>query len=61
MEIRDGITLECGHQQIVSEFRVKLATEGREQHRVWCVECNNWSRIEPFYMHDIVVDEGEES
>lgn len=37
--------LDCGHWQFVSEARTSYAINGREQHGVWCVECNRWSKL----------------
>lgn len=42
------VTLDCGHVQQVTEFRIRTAAAGNNQHPVWCVACNNWSLLSPF-------------
>lgn len=39
--------LDCGHTQVVSSFRATIAADGLEQHKVWCVDCDTWSRLAP--------------
>lgn len=47
-KLSGGLVLSCGHRQVVSEHRVALARAGHEQHSVYCVECDTWSRLLPF-------------
>jgi hypothetical protein len=46
-KLSGGPRLDCGHAQQVSERRMALASQGHEQHSVWCIECDNWSRLTP--------------
>jgi hypothetical protein len=41
------VQLDCGHSQIVSALRVRLANAGHEQKPVYCVQCNDWTRLSP--------------
>lgn len=36
------LMLECGHKQRVSDWRIRLASEGKDQHMIWCVVCDDW-------------------
>lgn len=47
-KIAGGHVLDCGHQQVVGAERLALASSGQEQHPVWCVECEDWTRLAPF-------------
>lgn len=41
----EGVALTCGCLQVVSDFRIKMASSGAEQHAVWCVDCEAWSDL----------------
>jgi len=41
------VLLDCGHEQVVSSYRVRVASEGHEQHAVFCVTCSEWARLAP--------------
>lgn len=55
-KIAGGFVLQCGHRQVVSDYRVRFARDGQEQHSVWCVECGAWSSLLPF---DNTIEDGE--
>lgn len=49
-KIAGGNILDCGHQQVVSEQRQRVAATGVEQRPVWCIECNAYQRLAPYYI-----------
>lgn len=46
-KLAGGKALSCGHTQVLSEHRMRLAAAGYEQSPVFCVECGDWSNILP--------------
>jgi len=46
-KLSGGQLLECGHSQVLSEFRQRIALSGLEQRPVWCIECTDWTRVLP--------------
>lgn len=57
VKLAGGDQLECGHYQVVSPYRSRLASEGYEQELVWCVECSDWSRLIPVQTAREIVQE----
>lgn len=58
-KLAGGVYLDCGHQQHVSELRIRVASEGKEQKPVWCIECENWSRLAPKNISENTLDKSE--
>lgn len=46
-KLSGGFVLDCGHTQVVSESRATLARTGKQQHSVWCIDCDAWSKLQP--------------
>lgn len=46
-KLAGGNPLECGHSQVLSDHRTRLASAGFEQKPAWCVECEDWRRVIP--------------
>lgn len=55
-KLAGGSLLSCGHYQVLSDHRVKLAAAGLEQKPMWCIECAGWQRVIPAENHDDIVD-----
>lgn len=49
-KLSGGSRLSCGHQQVLSPYRIKLATAGLEQNPVWCLECDDWTNVQPTHV-----------
>jgi hypothetical protein len=47
-KIAGGNLLDCGHYQVLSAYRLKLSAYGQEQSSVWCVECQDYTRLAPY-------------
>jgi hypothetical protein len=56
-KLAGGKLLECGHAQVLPAYRLRISAAGHEQHPVWCVECDDWSRIPP---NAATLDEAEQ-
>lgn len=46
-KLAGGTSLDCGHQQVLPAYRLALSAAGKEQPLVWCVDCNDWTRLAP--------------
>lgn len=46
-KLAGGKQLDCGHQQVLPAYRLKLSAAGMEQSPVWCVDCEGWVRFAP--------------
>lgn len=46
-KLSGGTHLECGHTQVLSEYRLALAHAGAVQRPVWCIECEDYSTVVP--------------
>jgi hypothetical protein len=57
-KIAGGWQLNCGHRQVISTYRVILASEGREQHSIFCLECNDWTTLAPSPVNETNDKEG---
>lgn len=46
-KIAGGNQLDCGHRQVLPAYRLVLSAAGIEQAPVWCVECEDYTRLAP--------------
>lgn len=46
-KLSGGSELSCGHTQQLSERRLAIANAGQEQHSIYCMDCEDWSRVVP--------------
>lgn len=44
-KLSGGSPLECGHTQVLSEYRQKIAAAGYDQFKVFCIECDDWTKV----------------
>lgn len=59
-KLAGGNVLDCGHQQVLGEDRLRLASQGMEQHPVWCIDCGDWARIAPWVSIELSEEKTEE-